>query len=200
MGRTAEYLSKLDEYQRILKCKLTKNRYEHLRAVQECAGELAMIHGLDREKAELAGLLHDYARELSDDELLRIGRAKGMITCEVEELAPVLLHGPVGAILVQEELSVSDPKVLEAIEQHTLAAPAMGRLAQLIYIADLIAEGRDFSEIGRLRKVAEKDLTQALLESIASAISYCLEREQLIHPRTIEAWNFYCVYKREEEN
>jgi predicted HD superfamily hydrolase involved in NAD metabolism len=188
----------MQEYESILRGNLTESRYDHVCAVSTCAGELADLHGLDRGKAELAGLLHDYARDLPADDLLRIGRARKLITCKIEEQLPVLLHGPVGAIRIEDELGINDAQVLEAVALHTLAGPAMGKLAQVIYIADLIAEGRDFSAIGYLRNTARENLNEALLECIASTIGYCLERRWIIHPQTIEAWNFYSYGNREE--
>jgi len=196
--RTAGTGSKMLEYETILRDKLTGSRYDHVRAVCTCAGELADLYGIDRENAELAGLLHDYARDMHPDDLLRIGRARKLVTCNVEEQVPVLLHGPVGAVLIKEELGINDIQVLDAVALHTLAGPGMGRLAQVIYIADLIAVGRDFPAVSHLRNLARENLDKALLECIASTICYCLERRQLIHPQTIEAWNFYSIGNREE--
>lgn len=183
--------SRMREYETILRGILTTKRYDHVQAVCTCAAELAGIYGVDRENAKLAGLLHDYAREMHPDELLRIGRARNLVTCNVEEQFPILLHGPVGAVLIEEELGINEPQVLEAVALHTLAGPAMGRLAQVIYIADLIAAGRDFPSLDHLRSLAVTNLHQALLECIASTIRYCLARRQLIHPQTTAAWNFY---------
>ncbi len=181
----------MHEYEGILKDKLTEKRYVHALAVCNCASELAGIHGLNRRQAELAGLFHDYARDLPADELLRIGRAKELVTHEIEQQCPLLLHGPVGAALIEEELGIHAPQVLEAVAMHTLAGPAMGRIAQIVYIADLTATGRDFPLVDYLRTLSQTSLEQALLECIASTISHCLEKRQLIHPQSIEAWNYY---------
>lgn len=183
----------LDDYEAAMRERLTDERYMHVCAVRSCASELAILYGVDQEEAETAGLLHDYAREIPPDELLRTGRSRNLIICEIEEKIPLLLHGSVGAELVKEELGISNPRVLEAIALHTLGGPAMGRLAQIIYIADMIAPGRDFPSVGRLRDLAREDIDQALLECIASTISYCLRRCNLIHPQTIAAWNFYAA-------
>lgn len=179
------------EYKAILKDKLTEKRYDHALAVCSCAAELAVMHGLDRRQAELAGLLHDYARDMPPDELLRIGRARKLVTHEIEQQLPLLLHGPVGAVLIEEELGIYDTQVLEAVALHTLAGPAMGRIAQVVYIADLTAAGRDFPLVDYLRTLSQTSLEQSLLECIASTIRHCLEKRQLIHPQSIEAWNYY---------
>jgi predicted HD superfamily hydrolase involved in NAD metabolism len=185
------------EYEIKIRERLTEKRYEHVCAVRHCAAELAKIHGLDRENAELAGLLHDYARDMDPEQLLAIGRSRNLITCKVEEQFPILLHGPVGAALVEEELGVAEVQVLEAVALHTVAGPAIGRLAQMIYIADLIAAGRDFPGVDYLRSLAVTNLRQALPACIASSIRCCLERGRLIHPQTIEAWNYYSIERKE---
>ena len=148
----------MQEYEKAIRERLSKDRMEHVLAVRDCAAELAAIHGLEQRDAELAGLLHDYARDISADQLLSMARARGLVTCSVEEKVPLLLHGPLGAQLIKEELGIDNPHLLEAVALHTLGSPAMGRLAQVIYIADLIAPGRDFPSVERLREIARNDL------------------------------------------
>jgi len=183
------------EYEKAIRERLSKERMEHVLAVRDCAAELAAIHGVEQRDAALAGLLHDYARDIPAEQLLSMAQERGLVTCSIEEKVPLLLHGPVGAQLIKEELGIDDPQLLEAVALHTLGGPAMGRLAQVVYIADLIAPGRDFPFVERLREIARKDLDRALLECFASTIGYCLQKFKLIHPQTIDAWNYYVVNK-----
>lgn len=185
----------MQEYEKAIRERLTRERIEHVFAVRVCAVELAAIHGVDQRDAELAGLLHDYARDIPSDELLHIAQTRGLVTCTVEEQVPLLLHGVVGAHLIRDELGIDNPEVLEAVSLHTLGAPAMGRLSQVIYIADMIAPGRNFPVVRRLRDIARTELDRALLECFASTIGYCLQRYNLIHPQTIAAWNYFVVRK-----
>lgn len=171
--------------------RLSPARFAHVCAVRASARDLALKYGCVPDEAELAGLLHDYARELPDSELLRLGAARGLISNPIERRAPVLLHGPVGAYLVQEELEIFNPRVLEAITLHTLGGPDMGLLAKVIYLADLIADGRNFPDLDSLRRMVWDDLDRALLFGFACSIRYCLEKGYLLHPRTLAAWNYY---------
>ncbi len=179
------------KYETLVRKRLTPGRFQHVCAVRACAGELAERNGGSRPEAELAGLLHDYARDLSETELLRLGEERGLIKNEIECSVPVLLHGPVGAELVREELGIENTRILRAIAHHTLGAPGMGFLEKIIYVADLTAEGRNFPGVDYLRKLARKDLEEALLWGFAFSICYCLERKKVIHPQTIAAWNFF---------
>ncbi|MFY9139603.1 MAG: bis(5'-nucleosyl)-tetraphosphatase (symmetrical) YqeK [Thermacetogeniaceae bacterium] len=185
----------MEEYEKAIRERLSKDRMRHVLAVRDCAAELAALHGVEQRDAAVAGLLHDYARDIPADQMLSMARARGLVSCSVEEKVPLLLHGPLGAQLIKEDLGIDNPQVMEAVALHTLGRPAMGRLAQLIYIADLIAPGRDFPSVERLRKIARDDLDRALLECFASTIGYCLQKFKLIHPQTIDAWNYYVVRK-----
>lgn len=49
---------------------LPEKRLTHCLGVERAAMELAQRFGVDVEKASLAGLLHDYAKKLSDQEFL----------------------------------------------------------------------------------------------------------------------------------
>ena len=64
-----------------LKKKLSRNlserRYEHTLGVAYTAACLAMRFGADPLKAEIAGLLHDCAKEFSEKELLKLGEKYG---------------------------------------------------------------------------------------------------------------------------
>ena len=50
-----------------LKEKLPDKRFEHSLGVEYTAGNLAFIHGVDIEKALIAGLLHDCAKYVAND-------------------------------------------------------------------------------------------------------------------------------------
>ena len=179
------------KYAAAAKRRMTPERYEHTLAVAESAMEIARMHGVSIQDAEMAGLLHDYARDLSADELLRIAGSNGLIEHEIERRVPVLLHGPVGAWLARSELGVENRSVLRAIEVHTVGAPGMDRLARIIYLADLIAAGRTCPIVGKLRLAVQGDLDQAMLISLAFSIRYLLKRSKVIHPQTVAAWNYF---------
>lgn len=164
-------------------------RWQHSRGVALAAKKMARRWGIEPARAELAGWLHDYARDLDEGALLRIGEEEGFITHPVERWVPELLHGPVGAYLVRQELGIEDAEVLRAIAVHTLGAEEMSVLDKIVYIADLVEEGRNYPGVEKLRALAEVDLDRALLASFDQTLRYCLERGFYLHPRTLEARN-----------
>ena len=51
---------------------LPEKRLTHCLGVEKAARDLAKRYGADEEQAGLAGLLHDYAKKLSDQEFLNL--------------------------------------------------------------------------------------------------------------------------------
>ena len=85
-------MDKYEGYKIILKEVLSEKRYAHSLSVADTAAKLAIINDADAEKAYLAGLMHDYAKDIPDDKLLAIAQEQGIIKDEAEILAPYILH------------------------------------------------------------------------------------------------------------
>ncbi|MGI6226700.1 MAG: bis(5'-nucleosyl)-tetraphosphatase (symmetrical) YqeK [Peptococcales bacterium] len=179
----------MQDYQEIIKKRLSKARYEHSLGVAETARDLALFNQIDPFKAYLTGILHDYAKELTNQELIELGKSYNLISDEVELYEPELLHGPVGAVLIREELGINDIEILNAIRYHTTGCKEMDKLSQIIYIADYIEPNRKFPGVDCIRDTAYTDLTKGVLLGLNSTIRYLLEIEQPLHKLTIEARN-----------
>lgn len=174
---------------RLLADWLPAARYRHSLGVAEVAAELAVKNGVDQQQARLAGLLHDYARDISTDELLYLANEAKLISCEVEIRMPVLLHGPVGAMLIRQHLGITDRQVCQAVARHTVGAPVMEPLDKIIYLADAIEPGRKYNGVEELRLLAAVDLEEAFLQALESSIYFVLARKLPLHPATVEARN-----------
>ena len=176
----------LEEADAFVRCRISEERYGHILRVAGTAEELARAHGLDEDRARLAALLHDAARETESEEFLRIADEWGMPIGEMERESPKLLHGPVAAELAERELGIQDGEVLEAIRIHTTGRPGMGPLALVLYVADKIEPARDYPSVGRLRELARKDLHGAAAESLRRAIAHNEERGRDTHPAGLQ--------------
>ena len=145
-----------EKYLRALEPRLTPKRLRHSLGVEKMAGQLAKEYGEDPQKAEIAGLLHDYAKYIPDEQMLEYAKKFGIALCPAYEEKPNLMHGPVGAKLVEQELGICDPQILRAIALHTTGAWGMNKLEEILYLADLLEEGRDFEGVSQLRKVLKE--------------------------------------------
>jgi len=185
----AVYAGKYAHLLEVVKGRLSEERWEHSRGVATTAMELAGKYGGEPEKAFLAGILHDLAKEFDDGHMLKLAAEFNIISSIVERNQPNLLHGPVAAALVQRDFGITDPEILAAIANHTLGAAGMGLLEKIIYLADFIEPGREFPGVGKLRRLAQWDLDEAVLAALEHTFLFLLKRGLLIHPAGIMAWN-----------
>ena len=82
----------------------------------------------------MAGFLHDVARAQSPELLLEQAQELGIAINPMEEAMPLLLHGPVAAALLQQELE--DEGVVNAVRWHTTGRWGMSALEQVVFLAD----------------------------------------------------------------
>ena len=65
----------LKQAKELVRGRLSDKRYEHTLNVRKMAVKLAKQYGVDEDKAALAALLHDSAKEISKDEMRAIMQA-----------------------------------------------------------------------------------------------------------------------------
>lgn len=169
--------------------RLSAHRFIHTLNVAQEAEKLAKLYHVNTEDAIVAGLLHDYARELPDEELLRLAQEDHWPLNPVEKEIPMLLHGPVAAYLVKRDLGITDPSILQAIRFHTTGCGQMDDLAKIVFLADMLEPSRNFPGVKELRQLAYHDLNRALLKCLEHTLLYVIERGRLLHPLTVEARN-----------
>lgn len=167
----------------------------HVRQVAATAQYLAGLYQVDGEKAYLAGLLHDYAKEESAQDLIK---AAGVykIADDIYRQVPYLLHAPIGAILVQEELRIADVEIIQAIGSHTLGRAFMADLEKVVFLADMIENDRNYPGVERLREMAGQNLDQAMLLGLDLTLKFCLDKKSLIHPQTVLTRNYFLNVNR----
>ena len=184
-------MPKRNEIIKKLKEMLNPERFEHSLRVEKIALALAKKHGADRRKISLAALLHDCARRYDRKGLLKIAGKMGLKIDPIRKFEPKLFHGEIGARLAREEFGVKPADILRAIRSHTTGKPGMSKLEKIVYLADHIEEGRNFPEVGKLRKLAFRDLDQAVFESASAMLKYLLREKLPIYPETIHTRNSY---------
>jgi predicted HD superfamily hydrolase involved in NAD metabolism len=179
-----------------LKGNLTEKRYRHSLNVMNTCVELAKRYGIDTGKAEIAGLLHDCAKEIKGEDILRLCSAFGIEPDDIERVQPVLLHGILGRNLAKRDYGIYDEVILKAIEFHTTGCENMDMMGKIVYIADWIEPARSFPGIRKLRKLAFRDIERAVGISLDMSLKDIIKKGKLIHPNTVKARNYQLsIYK-----
>ncbi|PTM59551.1 bis(5'-nucleosyl)-tetraphosphatase (symmetrical) YqeK [Desmospora activa] len=172
----------------VTQAQMPRARWEHTLRVVETARELADRFGADMEKTEIAATLHDYCKFWPVEKMDQIIRAKGL-PADLLAHSKELWHAFVGAEVVREELGVDDDEILNAIRYHTSGRPHMSQLEQVIFVADAIEPGRRYPGVDGIRKRAQTNLEEALLQSLDNTIRFLIERRQKVYPLTLAARN-----------
>ena len=177
-------------------------RFEHSLGVSETAESLARIYGADKTAARVAGLLHDWDKGYDDPGILARADELGMELDAVLSAMPRVLHGLTAAVALGRAFPELPPKVLVAVERHTLGAVDMSDLDMIVYIADALEPGRKGKMVQKLReKVGELELRDLFLEVYAYWVQLIMERRHPMYSKTTEIWNSYMpeqeVYRAE---
>ncbi len=186
------------QIRKALKKELDKNRYEHTKGVMYTAGCLAMSYGYSVEKAMLAGLLHDCAKCIPNDEKIALCEQRNIIITNVEREHPYLLHAKLGANLAEERYGVSDPEILHAIKVHTTGEADMSLLDKIIYIADYIEPNRNKApNLTEVRKLAFHDLDACMAQILFDTLNYLSDGNGGMDPTTKAAYEYYKHFRKE---
>lgn len=177
------------EYKRLLEKRLNKKRYTHSLAVADEAVRLADMYGADRQKAYLAGLLHDITKNASAEEHLNIFSTFGIILTDIEKEAEKLWHAMSGAAYIKHILLIDDDEIYDAVRYHTTAKADISLLSKVIYLADYTSRDRDYDDVDVIRGLVDKSLDSAYLYALKYTITDLTSRGKALHPDTIDAYN-----------
>ncbi len=171
-------------------------RYTHSIGVMQAAKALAERFGCDVKKAQIAGLLHDCAKNLDAQRAKTLCEKYGLVPDAVTENAQGLMHQLLGPSHAAAEFCIDDQEILDAIACHTTGKVGMRTLDKVLYLADFIEENRKpFDELSQLRKLCKKDLDAAMLYALELSIRHVLSQGGLLHPDTIAARNDFLLKK-----
>jgi len=188
-----------------LRANLSPDRFAHTMGVVQEAVRLAQTYGEDIERACIAALLHDIAKQLPNNELLRLTAEHALCTDEILLASPVLLHGDVGAIIARDKFGVTDEDILNAVQSHTLGRPNMSLLERIIFVADVLDSGRNSDpdvpphiqtqrEKIRILAYEQYNINAAVVETLLIKREHTLAKGSTVHPIADEALEFYQKY------
>ena len=152
----------------LVRSRLSDKRYEHTLNVRRMAVKLAKRHDADENRAALAALLHDAAKEISKDEMRAIMKAHPEYAEGGEERPTPVWHG---------------------IACHTAGKPGMSKLDKILYLADMSSAERDWPGVNKLRKLERKDLDAAMLMALKQTNDFVLSQDKPLDPMSKAAYD-----------
>lgn len=180
------------EIEKKLKKYLDKDRLIHTLGVMYTASALAMAHGADMDQAQIAGLLHDCAKCISNKKKMKLCMKNQIELSPSEKQNMFLIHAKLGAHIAKEQYKVLDTEVLSAIRWHTTGKENMTKLEKIVYIADYIEPGRDKApHLSWVRKIAFMDLDECMYYILKDSLNYLERNTKVIDPATQKAFYYY---------
>lgn len=173
-------------YEKNLVEKIGEKRFQHSVRVVETA--LKLNTNIDPDKIIKAAILHDCAK-YNEEYYYNKYKDKYFFDEEIVNNKAVF-HAFLGSIVAKEEYNIKDSDILDAIRYHTTGRENMTDFDKIIFLADAIEPKRDYPGVDTLRKLAEKDLNEAVLFSLEGNIRSLLDRKMEICLLTIKARNF----------
>ncbi|HHZ12154.1 MAG TPA: HD domain-containing protein [Acholeplasmataceae bacterium] len=148
-----------------------EERFRHSLGVKDKALELIDTFGLplNKEKAAIAGVLHDYAKFESMERFREIIK-KNKFDEGILRMKPEIWHSLLGPYVIREELGLDDPEILSAVQNHTLGSLNMGLLEEVIYLADFTEENRKGTVFEKAKRLSKVDYYGAILAKIEALL------------------------------
>lgn len=133
--------------------RLSASRFAHTLGVEREVARMAALYCPEKESMlRAAALLHDLTKEYNADETRRVLDAAGVRLRADEEASPATHH----AITAPFEIArlfpdFATPELLFAVRRHTTGGVDMTREQAILYLADVIEEGRSYDACVALR-------------------------------------------------
>lgn len=163
---------------------LSEKRYNHSLGVSKKAVELAEIYNVDKEKAKIVGIVHDIAKELTDEQIKEYIQKYNINLDEIEMKNNKLPHAKIGAHICKTKYEFTQD-MTNAILYHTTGNPNMDILAKIIYVADKIEENRSYDDLEYIRKLADENLDKAIIYILEKTIKKNQKKGKTIHKDSI---------------
>ncbi len=174
-----------DEIREYAKSVLSERRFLHTLRVVEEAKELALIWGTDADKAHLAALIHDIAKEMPFEESKEILKKAGL----ENNFSRPLIHGPVAEYMAREKFGINDEDILNAIRYHSTGRVGMSLLEKVIFVADFTEQGRPYEDSKEVRALSREDLDAAMLLQCDRCIKYLIDTGKIVNTLTVDLRN-----------
>ena len=181
-------MSRLVDY---IEVNLPQSLKNHINRACKIGEDLSELNNVDLNKVTIALLGHDLYRAYNNKELLREAGKNNIYLSEVEKHSPILIHGKLASLKMKKKFKIFDNEILHSIKWHTSAHKYMSKIFKVVFLSDKIEPEKikKFEDLTTISKMAYKDIDQAMLMYLNYNIKFRINKNQLIHPYTIQARN-----------
>lgn len=181
---TANNLYEGGLYYEYLKRVLPEKRLIHTANVIVTALKKVKELGLDANKVEISALLHDVAKYQDPTSYKDF--------CLEEKVPNPVVHAFLGAYVCEKVLGIKDRDIINAVKYHTSGRPNMSSLEKLIFVADMVEEGRNYEGVEYLRALYENNtLDECFRECLKEELLHLKNKKTEIFRLTEEAYEYY---------
>lgn len=163
---------------------LTVQRWEHTVRVAIMCAENAPRIGMDEKTAITMGALHDCAK------YMKVGEGELEDFTAPKDVPPPVVHQYSGAYIAKKLFGVTDEKILSAIACHTSGKKNMSPSDALLFLCDLLEEGRDFDGVEELRSIFYRDIDECLYIALRRQVKYLSEQGKPVYSLTEKAYEY----------
>ena len=175
-----------------VKKSLSEHRWKHTVGVAVMAAENCTRYSVSERDAVTAALFHDCGKELKKDNPLIEG-------CRIpDSVPPPVVHQFTGAYLAEHLYGISDSNILNAIKYHCSGRDDMSPLEKLIYLSDMLEEGRDYDGVQQMRGIFKKDVEKALYYALERQLEHLNSSGFPVYSLTQKAYDYLKEHKNDE--
>lgn len=176
-------------YTNILKNYISVKRLKHSFSVASLAYDIAKANKKDPYKAYHAGLIHDIAKGMNEEEASEM--MKKFFPEYESKVGKWGYHQFLAVVIAKNIFKIEDEEVLEAIEFHATGKKHMSPLAKIVFCADKIDPSRGWNSkkfIKACKKDYKKGFKEVLLDNIRYFKSHNIDYKNEL---TLECYKYY---------
>lgn len=160
------------------------SRWAHTVRVAIMCAENAKRADLTEEQAITMAALHDAAKNLKPDSPYLVGFVPP------EGVPDPVMHQFSGAFVARKFFGVTDENLLNAIRYHTSGRPGMSDAEALLYLCDMLEEGRSFDGVDGLRELFYRDVNLCLYRALKQQVDYLASTGAPVYYLTEKAYEY----------
>lgn len=174
----------------IVKSKMSEYRFYHSECVAKRCVELANIYNVDKEAAQLVGIIHDIAKEMPNEEKIKYCKENHLPVDDIEKENAGLLHGKIAAHIAKKDFGLSED-LCSAIKYHTTGKANMSLLDKILYVADMTSDDRKFEDKEYIIQLGNRDLDECVKYILKVGITQRIQQDKKVHLNSMKALNYF---------